>query len=80
MIPNNKFNSILEVGIGTGAIAEKVFESLGTRFTKNELINLFRNNPELITITEKINKKWELNYEKNKTVKKFKSTKKFEKS
>ena len=26
MIPNNKFNSILEVGIGTGAIAEKVFE------------------------------------------------------
>ena len=29
MIPNNKFNSILEVGIGTGAIAEKVFEKYG---------------------------------------------------
>ena len=55
-------------------LAEKVFESLGTRFTKNELINLFRNNPELITITEKINKKWELNYEKNKAVKKFKKS------
>ena len=48
-------------------LAEKVFESLGTGFTKDKLINLFKSRSELISITEKINKKWELNYEKNKT-------------
>ena len=29
MLPNKTFNSILEVGIGTGAIAEKVAENIG---------------------------------------------------
>ena len=48
-------------------LAEKVFESLGTGFPKDKLINLFKSRSELISITEKINKKWELNYEKNKT-------------
>ena len=48
-------------------LAEKIFESLGTRFTTDKLINLFKNRSELISITEKINKEWELNYEKNKT-------------
>ena len=48
-------------------LAEKIFGSLGTRFTTDKLINLFKNRSELISITEKINKEWELNYEKNKT-------------
>ena len=29
MLPNQKFVSILEVGIGTGAVAEKMVEKLG---------------------------------------------------
>ena len=48
-------------------LAEKIFESIGARFSKDELINLFKKNSELISITKKINKEWELNYEKNKT-------------
>ena len=30
MLPNKTFNSILEVGIGTGAVAEKVAENIGS--------------------------------------------------
>ena len=48
-------------------LAEKIFESIGARFSKDELINLFKKNSELISITKKINREWELNYEKNKT-------------
>ena len=48
-------------------LAEKIFGSLGTSFTTDKLINLFKNRSELISITENINKEWELNYEKNKT-------------
>ena len=48
-------------------LAEKIFVSLGTSFTTDKLINLFKNRSELISITENINKEWELNYEKNKT-------------
>ena len=48
-------------------LAEKIFESLGTSFSTDKLINLFKNRSELISITENINKEWELNYEKNKT-------------
>ena len=32
MLPNKNFNSILEVGVGTGAVAEKVVENIGPLF------------------------------------------------
>tara|TARA_B000000460_G_scaffold141858_1_gene100169 strand:+ start:1036 stop:1824 length:789 start_codon:yes stop_codon:yes gene_type:complete len=48
-------------------LAEKIFVSLNSKFTKDELITLLENNPELILITKNITKEWELNYEKNKT-------------
>ena len=42
-------------------LAEKIFGSLGTSFTTDKLINLFKNRSELISITENINKEWDLN-------------------
>ena len=48
-------------------LAEKIFGHLNSKFTKDELITLFKNNPKLILITKNITKEWELNYEKNKT-------------
>ena len=48
-------------------LAKKIFGTLGTSFTTDKLINLFKNSSELISITENINKEWKLNYEKNKT-------------
>jgi spore coat polysaccharide biosynthesis protein SpsF len=48
-------------------LAEKVFENLKNNFTKDELIKLFKDNSELILITKGLRKKWELNYEKNRT-------------
>jgi spore coat polysaccharide biosynthesis protein SpsF len=48
-------------------LAEKIFELIGSKFTKNDLIKVFKNNPELILITKNITKEWELNYNKNKS-------------
>ena len=48
-------------------LAQKIFGKLNYNFTTNDLVNLFENNPELISITANITKEWELNYEKNKS-------------
>ena len=48
-------------------LAEKIFELIGSEFTKDDLIRVFKNNPELISITKNISKEWELNYNKNKS-------------
>ena len=48
-------------------LAKKIFGKLNHNFTKDDLVNLFQNNPELISITANITKEWELNYEKNKS-------------
>jgi len=48
-------------------LAEKIFTSLRSEFTMDELVILFKNNSDLISITKNITKEWELNYEKNKT-------------
>ena len=48
-------------------LAQKIFGKLNYIFTTNDLVNLFKYNPELISITANITKEWELNYEKNKS-------------
>ena len=48
-------------------LAKIIFGKLNHHFTMDDLVNLFQNNPELISITANIKKEWELNYEKNKT-------------
>mgnify|MGYP006117901189 CR=1 FL=1 len=48
-------------------LAEKVFQKLNSKFSKDDLVNVFENNPEFISITKNITKEWELNYEKSKS-------------
>lgn len=48
-------------------LARKIFAELGTHFNINDVSNLFYKKPELLSITEKIIKEWEKNYQKNRT-------------
>ena len=48
-------------------LAEHIFTNLKSNFSKNELINLFKNNPQLLKITDNVSNKWVQNYEKNRT-------------
>lgn len=48
-------------------LAKQIFLKLDPTFKTDDIITLFQTNPELLLITEKITKEWELNYEKNKS-------------
>lgn len=49
-------------------LAKKIFAELGENFHYNDIIKLYKKNPEIFNITQKISNKWELNY-KNELVK-----------
>ena len=40
MLPKKTFNSILEVGIGTGAVAEKMVENIGPLIGIDIIVNI----------------------------------------
>jgi spore coat polysaccharide biosynthesis protein SpsF (cytidylyltransferase family) len=43
-------------------IAKKIFETLGNDFHLNDIIKLFQKEPELLKITQDLDKKWEEHY------------------
>ena len=52
-------------------LAKEIFKNLGKDFHYVDIIKLYRNNPELFKITEKISDKWKSNYKKGLVKKHF---------
>ena len=52
-------------------LAKQIFSRLGKSFHYNDIIKLYKKNPEIFEITKTISDKWKLNYKKNSIKKSF---------
>lgn len=52
-------------------LAKDIFSNLGKDFDYIDIIKLYKNNPQIFEITDKISKQWEINYKDNLIKKSF---------